>query len=129
MTTNSSSTKSFHVAASITAINVLVASGFSLAGLISPQFILPATAIPNQASLVFAMYAAARTLPLAVTTLVLIYKRSTSALVVIGALAGTIQAIDAVIGLYQRDIGKTVGPLVLAVAQFVVLRSFINHKQ
>jgi hypothetical protein len=123
MTTNSSTDRTFNIAAAVTAINVLVASGFSIAGLIAPKSILPADAVTTQASFIFAMYAAARTIPLAVTAFVIIYKRLVSALVVIGILAGSVQAIDALIGLYQKDVGKFLGPLVLAVLQFVAVRA------
>jgi hypothetical protein len=105
------------LASAITALNVLVASGFSLAGLIRPELVLPAGATPTDASAIFAMYAAARTIPLALITLVAIYKRSTSALLVLGLLAGFIQLVDATVGLVQHDAGKTVGPLFLAILQ------------
>jgi hypothetical protein len=48
-----------------TAINVLVASGFSIVGIIRPEYLLPAGSAPTQASLILALYAAARTIPLA----------------------------------------------------------------
>jgi hypothetical protein len=102
----------------ITAINVLVASGFSIAGLVRPESILPAGDVATRASLIFAMYAAARTIPLALITLAAIYKRSTSAVLVLGLLAGVIQAVDASIGVFQQDWGKSIGPLVIAVLQF-----------
>lgn len=35
-----------------------------------------------------------------------------------GGLEGCVQFVDAFVGLYQHDIGKTVQPLVLAVLQF-----------
>jgi hypothetical protein len=105
------------LASALTALNVVVASGFSIAGLIKPELILPAGATPTDASAVFAMYAAARTIPLALMTMVAIYKRSASALLVLGLLAGIIQLVDAAVGLYQHDIGKTVGPLFLAILQ------------
>src|SRR3974390_2311766 len=57
--------KSFRTIAVITLLNVLVASGFSIAGLIRPDLILPPGAASGGASVVFAMYAAARALPLA----------------------------------------------------------------
>lgn len=57
----------------ITGINVLVASGFSLAGLVSPQSVLPGAGTPGRASQVFALYAAARTIPLALFALAAIY--------------------------------------------------------
>src|SRR6267154_2607626 len=46
------------IASLVTAINVLVASGFSIAGLISPKSILPAGYALTEASFIFAMYAA-----------------------------------------------------------------------
>jgi hypothetical protein len=105
------------LAFAITALNVLVASGFSIAGLLKPELILPPGATPTDASAIFAMYAAARTIPLALITLVAIYQRSASALLVLGLLAGIIQFLDAGVGLLQHDVGKTVGPLFLAIVQ------------
>jgi hypothetical protein len=66
----------------VTAINVLVASGFSIAGLVSPTSILPPGAAPTDASFIFALYAAARSITLAVFALVAIYKRSEAALLI-----------------------------------------------
>lgn len=45
----------------------------SLAGLVSPQSVLPGAGTPGRASQVFALYAAARTIPLALFALVAIY--------------------------------------------------------
>ena len=103
----------------VTCINVLVASGFSLAGLFSPQSILPAAEAPGHASQIFALYAAARTIPLALFVFVAIYRQSATALLVLGALAGVIQLLDAGVGAFQGDVGKTIGPLVIAAVQFV----------
>jgi hypothetical protein len=102
----------------VTGINVTVASGYSIAGLVSPQSVLPTGVAATQGSLVFAMYAAARTIPLAVFAFAAIYKRSRCGLLVLGALAGCVQFIDAFVGFYQRDLGKTMGPLALALLQF-----------
>ena len=117
METTPRSAGSMGLAAALTGLNVVVASGFSIAGLIKPELILPTGATPTDASAIFAMYAAARTIPLALITMVAIYKRAASALVVLGLLAGIIQIADAGVGLLQRDIGKTVGPLFLAILQ------------
>jgi hypothetical protein len=65
-----------------------------------------------------AMYAAARTIPLALFALGAIYKGATSALLILGALAGAMQLLDAGIGLFQHDLGKFAGPLFIAVLQF-----------
>jgi hypothetical protein len=102
----------------VTAINVLVATGFSIAGLVSPTSILPTGYVPTEASFIFAMYAAARTIPLAFMALIAIYKQSRSALLILGALVGFIQLLDAGVGLLQRDSGKSIGPLVISACQF-----------
>ena len=57
--------KAMRLASVVTAIDVLVASGFSIVGIIRPQYLVPAGSVPTQASLILAMYAAARTIPLA----------------------------------------------------------------
>jgi hypothetical protein len=112
---------SSNVAKAITALNVLVASGFALAGLFHPQAVLPAGDAATQASGIFAMYAAARTLPLAVFVLIAIFKDWRQTLIVLGILAGTIQSLDFFVGLAQHDAGKTIGPLVLAILQFAAI--------
>jgi hypothetical protein len=71
--------------------------------------------------LVFALYAAARTVPLAVMALIAIYRRSIPMLLVLGTLAGGIQLLDGIIGIYQHDWGKSVGPFAIAVLQFHAL--------
>jgi hypothetical protein len=109
------------VASLITAINVLVAVGFSVAGLVNPKWILPASYVPTEASFIFALYAAARTIPLAVIALVAIYQRSESAILLLGTLAGFIQLLDAGVGLLQHDLGKSIGPLVIAAFQLLAV--------
>jgi hypothetical protein len=117
MITASAPATRIRLASAITALNVLVASGFSIAGLFKPEYVLPAGSAQTQASLIFAMYAAARTLPLAVMALAAIYQRSLASLKVLGLLAGLIQFADAAVGLYQHDLGKTIGPLALGALQ------------
>jgi hypothetical protein len=109
------------LASAITALNVLIASGFSIAGLLKPEYVLPAGSVQTQASFIFAMYAAARTLPLAMMASVAIYQRSSSSLRVLGLLAGFIQFADGAVGLYEHDIGKTMGPLILGVLQMYAI--------
>jgi hypothetical protein len=118
--------KTIRLASLVTAINVLVASGFSIAGIIRPQYLVPAGSVPTQASLILAMYAAARTIPLAFFALGAIYKQATSALLILGALAGTVQLLDAGIGLFEHDFGKCAGPFIIAVLQFFVV--YLLHR-
>ena len=118
--------KAIRLASVVTAINVLVASGFSIVGIIRPQYLVPAGYVPTQASLILAMYAAARTIPLALFGLGAIYKQATQTLLILGALAGTMQLLDAGIGLFEHDPGKCAGPLFIAVLQFFV--AYLLHK-
>jgi hypothetical protein len=111
----------FRLASLVTALNVLVASGFSIAAIIRPQYLVPAESVRTQASLLLAMYAAAPRIPLALLAWGVIYKQATPALLILGALAGAMQLLDAGIGLFQHDLGKCAGPLFLAVLQFFVI--------
>jgi hypothetical protein len=104
----------------VTAINVLIATGFSIAAIIRPQYLIP-DSVPTKALLLMAMYAAARTIPLALFALWAIYKQATPALLILGALAGAVQLLDAGIGLIEHDPGKFGGPLFLGILQFVVV--------
>jgi hypothetical protein len=109
------------LASVVTAINVLVASGFSIAAIIRPQVLVPAESGRTHASLLLAMYAAAPRIPLALFVLCAIYKQATPALLTLGAVAGVMQLLDAGIGLFQRDLRKWAGPLFFAVLQFFVV--------
>ena len=113
--------EAIRLASLVTAINVLVASGFSIAAIIRPQYLVPAESVPTRPSLILAMYAAARTIPLALFALGAIYKQATPALLILGALAGAMQLLDAGIGLFEHDLGKCAGPLIIAVLQFFVV--------
>ena len=117
--------KAFRLASLVTAIDVLVASDFSIAAIIRPQYLVPA-AVPTEASLLLAMYAAAPRIPLALFVLGAIYKQATPALLILGAVAGAMQLLDAGIGLFEHDLGKCVGPLSIAVLQFFVV--YLLHR-
>jgi len=116
MTSLSSRSAANRIASLVTAVNVLVAGGFSIAGLVSPKSILPADYAPTEASFIFAMYAAARSIPLALMALA-IYKQSEAAMLILATLAGFIQLLDAGVGWLQHDPGKVIGPLVIAAFQ------------
>ena len=113
--------KAIRLASLVTAINVLVASGFSIAAIIRPQVLVPAEPVRTRASLLLAMYAAAPRIPLALLVLGAIYKQATPALLILGALAGAMQLLDAGIGLFEHDLGKCTGPFFIAVLQFFVV--------
>ncbi len=114
------------LASLVTAINVLVATGFSIAAIFRPEVVVPAGSIPTEASLLLAMYAAAPRIPLALLVMWAVYKQAAPALLLLGTLAGTMQLLDAGIGLYEHDPGKCAGPLFIAVLQFFVV--YLLHK-
>jgi hypothetical protein len=118
--------KAIRLASVVTAINVLVASGFSIVGIVRPQYLLPAGSVPTQASLLLALYAAARTIPLALFAFWAIYKQATPVLLILGALAGAMQLLDAGIGLFEHDRGKCAGPLFIAILQLFVV--YLLHR-
>jgi hypothetical protein len=90
--------KAMRLASLVTAVNVLIASGFSIVAIIRPEYLVPAGSVPTKASLILALYAAARTIPLALFALVAIYQRAAPALLILGALAG------AVVGCRNRSV-------------------------
>ena len=112
----------WRIAAVVTAINALTSAGFSLAGLVTT---LPSN---NASAKVFAMYAAARSLPLAAAVLWLIYARSIRTLGHVAIIMAAIQACDALIGVVQHDLGKTLGPAVFALATLAAARSLFSAK-
>lgn len=103
---------------SVTVINVLTAAGFAIAGLCKPTFIVASYTASDNAANVFALYAAARAVPLAVITLFMLPGSRKEQLLVLGLLAGCIQLVDGCIGLYLHDLSKIIGPFVLAGIQF-----------
>lgn len=113
--------KAMRLASMVTAINVLVATGFTIAAIFRPEVVVPPGSIPTEAALLLAMYGATRIIPLALFTFAAIYKRATSALLILGTLAGGIQLLDAGIGLFQHDPSKFGGPFFFSVLQFLVV--------
>ena len=101
--------KTIRLASLVTAINVLVASGFSIAAIIRPQVLVPAEPVRTRASLLLAMYAAAPRIPLALFVLWAIYKQATPALLILDTLAGVTQLLDAGIGLLSMTLGNALG--------------------
>jgi hypothetical protein len=112
--------KAWWAAAVMTAINALTSAGFSIAGLVSvvPQ--------GNETARVYAMYAAARSLPLAAVVLALVFARSTRALAALAIVMGIVQACDALIGVAQHDLSKTLGPAVFAVLTLAGVRALVR---
>jgi hypothetical protein len=105
----------------ITILNLLVATGFSVTGMINPDLILPAGANAGKSMEIFALYAGARTIPLAVIGIVSVISKRRDTLIVIAFLTGTIQVLDGFIGIYQNDLSKIAGPFVIAFVEFLAI--------
>jgi len=93
------------------AINVLVAGGFSIAGLVSPKSILRGPRADGSLIHICNVRRGPQH-SLALMALIAIYKQSEAALLILATLAGFVQLLDAGVGFLQHDLGKAIGPLV-----------------
>lgn len=102
-----------------------------IAAIFRPEAVVPAVAPFQQRRRCHWGWRTRRLIPLALFALAAIYKRATSALLILGTLAGAVQLLDAGNGLFQHDLGKFAGPLFIAVLQFLAVyllyRSVRDH--
>jgi hypothetical protein len=113
----------------VTAVNVLIALGFAIAGVINPSLVVPTHNAKDLGAEVFALYALARTLPIVLLTLMAIsQKNGKQHIVTLALLAGLIQTLDGCIGIYLKEFTKTLGPFILAAATFVAVFLVSNVK-
>jgi hypothetical protein len=105
MTEMQVSTRAFWICAIVTLVSAVVSVSFSVAALIG-------VARQDQ----YAMYAASRSIALAIATLACIGARSRNGVMVLALTMGLVQGLDALIGLVVHDPLKTYGPLALSVA-------------
>ena len=110
-------------AALIGVANALTSTGFSIAGLASTAG-LPR----DDGARIYAMYAAARTLPLAVLAIVLTARRARSALLVVGGLLGVVQLCDALVGIAQANVGKTLGPTLVGLVTLAAVAAAVRAR-
>ena len=104
-----------------TVINVLVATGFAVAGIVSPFLMLPANVTTDKAITVFALYAGARAIPMVTLTILSVFRKQWNAFITLAVLAGVIQFLDGFVGVYQQDLSKTAGPFIIATVQFAAI--------
>jgi hypothetical protein len=94
----------------ITIINVLVAAGFAIGGLVRPSSVAPGQ--QTEASLVFAFCTFARTIPVALVTIAAILWAPVVVVLWLSALAGLIQLFDGYVGTQMKNSRTTWGPIV-----------------
>ena len=80
----------------------------------------------NEAARIASMYAAARSIPLAIVILALIGARATRPLTALAIVMALVQVLDVGVGLAQHDAAKTMGPAVLAILTFVAVRTLLR---
>jgi hypothetical protein len=103
-------TRAFWICAAVTAISAIVSASFSVAALRGPGQ-------PD----VIAMYAAARSISLALVVLAVASFRSRDGVAVMAVTMGLVQLLDALIGFLLHDPFKTYGPLVISLMTFASL--------
>jgi hypothetical protein len=97
----------FWICAVITFLNAAVSAGFSLARLLGPE------------GGEVALYDASRSVALLLAVFALLWIRSRAGMAALASVMGLVQLFDTGIGLLAHQLGKTLGPLVFAVATFV----------
>jgi len=111
----------------ITILNVLISTGFSVAGIFYPFSILPAHVATDKAITIIGLYAGARTIPIATFAIISIFGKQRDAFITLAVLAGIIQFLDGFIGIYQHDVSKAAGPFFIATVQFVAIYLVVRN--
>jgi hypothetical protein len=105
-------------AAIVLLLNALTSAAFSVVALVSPASLLPEGGAVNELTQRYAMYTAARSLPLAVVAIALVVLRAPGPLAAIALVLALVQSADVLVGLAGHDLGNTLGPAVLAALTF-----------
>lgn len=104
----------------VTIASSLISTGFCLAGVLLPGFIVK-DAESSHTARVFALYAIARSIPLLLVILWAAFRADATALIWLGALAGFIQIVDALVGTQTQKPHAMWGPLGVGVVQLAVV--------
>jgi hypothetical protein len=110
-----------------TVLNVLVSTGFAIAGIVSPFLLVPANVPTDKAITIFALYAGARAVPIVLLTVLSVFSKHWNAFITLASLAGGIQFLDGFIGIYEQALSKTVGPFIIAIIQFTAIYLAVRH--
>lgn len=112
-----------------TVLNVLVSTGFAVAGIVSPFLLVSANVTTDKAITVFALYAGARAIPIVILTVLSVFNKHWNAFITLALLAGGIQFLDGFIGIYEHDLAKTAGPFVIATVQFAAIYLAVRNNK
>jgi len=107
MIPNDNKSLAFWICAAITTLNAVVSAGFSVARLLGPE------------GGEVALYAASRSVALLLVVFAVWWLRSRAGMAALAFVMGLVQLFDTGIGLLAHELGKTLGPLVFAIATLV----------
>jgi hypothetical protein len=111
--------KSHFILKTVTVISVLVSCVFSIIGIVRPELLVSPASGYNHTVVVLASYAAARSIAIAAVCIFTLLGKIRGPLYTIAILAALIQFFDAFVGVYEMDISKVIGPLILAFLGFI----------
>jgi hypothetical protein len=111
--------KSRSVLRIVTLVSVLVSCGFSIIGIVRPDLLVSPALGHDHTVVVLASYAATRSIAIAVVGVVALFGKKRDPLYLFAILAALFQFLDAFVGIYERDISKVAGPLILALLGFI----------
>jgi hypothetical protein len=103
----------------VTFISVMLSCGFSVIGIVRPELLVSPALGHNYTLVVLASYAAARSIAIAAVFIFTLFGKKREPLYTIAILAALIQFFDAFVGIYEGDISKVAGPLILAFLGFI----------
>ncbi|HWK05909.1 MAG TPA: hypothetical protein VNS58_19845 [Puia sp.] len=106
--------KSRIILKTVTLISVLVSCGFSVIGIVRPELLVSPALGHNSTLVVLASYAAARSIAIAAVCIFTLFGKKREPLYTIAVLAALVQFFDVFVGIYEGDISKAAGPLILA---------------
>jgi hypothetical protein len=103
----------------VTLVSVLVSCGFSIIGIVRPELLVSPALGQNHTLVVLASYAAARSIAIAAVFIFTLFGKKREPLYTMAILAALVQFLDAFVGIYEGDISKVAGPLILAFLGFI----------
>jgi hypothetical protein len=111
--------KSRRILRIVTLVSVLVSLGFSVIGIVRPELLVSPALGHDHTVVVLASYAAARSMAIAAVCIVTLFGKKREPLYTMAILAALFQFLDAFVGIYEGDVSKVAGPLVLAFLGFI----------
>ena len=111
--------KSRRILRIVTLVSVLVSLGFSVIGIVRPDLLVSPALGHDHTVVVLASYAAARSIAIAAVCIVALFGKKRDPLFLMAILAALFQFLDAFVGIYEGDVSKVAGPLILALLGFI----------